>query len=173
VLVASAATLGHKGEGVALDSVAQISVAFTATLGDTFGRIVFALGMGGCSLVALIVVCLSGAWAVGETMGARRSLEEHPRDAPWFYASLVAMLLGAGALVTSGVNLVELSIATGVVNALLIPLVLGLLYQLARTALDASIRLKGRYSAWVAIVFLATAALGLYAAIAGIFGSSV
>jgi Mn2+/Fe2+ NRAMP family transporter len=171
MLIAAAATLGSKGQGVALDSVGQISVAFTATLGDTSGRIVFALGMGGCSLVALIVVCLSGAWAVGEGVGVRRSLEEHPRDAPWFYASLAAMLIGAATLVASGVNLVEVSIATGVVNALLVPLVLWLLYQLARTTLGASIRLRGGYRTAVAVVFLVTGAIGLYAAVMGIFGS--
>ena len=167
VLVASAATLGQHHGGVTLDSVPQIAIAFTHALGDTFGRIVFALGLSGCALVAMIVVCLTAAWAVGEATGVRHSLEQHPAEAPRFYAALVVMLVGAGALVCSGINLVRLSIATGVVNALLLPVVMGLLYRLARTELPEPNRLRGRYAVAVAVVFSLTAALGLYAGVVG------
>jgi Mn2+/Fe2+ NRAMP family transporter len=168
VLIAAAATLGQRDGVTVLDSVPQIAVAFTTSLGGTFGRVVFALGLSGCALVALIVVCLCAAWAVGEAMGTRHSLEQHPFDAPAFYGAFAVMLAGAGALVCSGINLVRLSIATGVGNALLLPVVLGLLYHLARTELPGKYRLKGGYAVFVAIVFATAAAVGCYA---GIFGA--
>ena len=73
-------------------------------------------------------------------------------------------------MVASGVNLVRLSIATGVVNALLLPVVLGFLYLLAVKALPKPHRLKGRYAKIVALMFLVTAGLGLYAGIFGAMG---
>jgi Mn2+/Fe2+ NRAMP family transporter len=168
VLVAAAATLGQDHGGHALDNVPQIATAFTAALGDTFGRVVFAIALSGCAIVALIVVCLCAAWAVGEATGARHSLEQHPSDAPLFYGAFVVMLLGAAALVCSGINLVKLSIATGVANALLIPLVLGLLYVLARTALPEGERPGRRYAVVLVVVFTVTAAIALFAGVTGI-----
>jgi Mn2+/Fe2+ NRAMP family transporter len=168
VLVAAAASLGQHGES--LDNVPQIAQAFTSVLGDTFGRIVFSVGLSGGALVATIVVCLTAAWSVGEVIGVRHSLEQHPSDAPWFYAAFGAMLVAAGALVCSGVSLINLSLAASVVNALLLPIVLVLLYRLARVELPESLRLKGRYAALVALVFAFASALALYAGIAGILG---
>ena len=170
VLIAAAATIGKRSSGVSLDSVPQIAEAFTPVLGDTIGRIVFAVGLSGGALVATIVVCLTSAWAIGEVTGFRHSLEHHPSEAPWFYTAFAVILVAGGLLVSSGVNLVRLSIATGVVNALLLPVVLGFLYLLARRVLPKSDRLKGPYALVVGVVFLVTAAFGLYAGIFGALG---
>jgi hypothetical protein len=70
--------------------------------------------------------------------------------------------------VSSGINLVSVSVAAGVLNAFLLPPVLGLLYLLARTALPEPLRLGGSYAALVALLFLIVAAGGLYAGIAGL-----
>ena len=168
VLVAAAASIGQ--HRVSLDNVPQIAGAFTPVLGDTFGRIVFAVGLSGGALVATIVVCLTAAWSVGEVIGVRHSLEQHPTEAPWFYAAFGVMLVAGGILVCSGVNLVRLSIATGVVNALLLPIVLVFLYRLACTELPESLRLQGKYAKMVGLIFMLTAGLGLYAGIAGALG---
>ena len=169
VLVAAAATLGKHGTN--LDSVPQIAEAFTAVLGDTFGRIVFAVGLSGGALVATIVVCLTAAWTMGEVTGVRHSLEHHPREAPWFYVAFAVMLVAGGAIVCSGVNLVRLSIATGVVNAILLPIVLWFVYRLACTELPESLRLKGSYAKLVGTAFTLAAALSAYAGIAGTWGN--
>jgi Mn2+/Fe2+ NRAMP family transporter len=166
LMIAAGATLGYGGP---LDTVAQIEIAFTATVGAEMGRAVFILGLSGGALVATIVVCLTLAWSVGEVLGVRHSLEHHPMQAPWFYGSLTLMLAASGVLVTSGINLVSLSIAAGVMNALLLPLVLGVLYCLARIALPESLRLRGTYAVLVALAFLIVAGVGLYAGIAGLF----
>ncbi|SPJ18513.1 Metal ion transporter, metal ion (Mn2+/Fe2+) transporter (Nramp) family [Burkholderiales bacterium] len=168
VLIAAAATVGRHGHGVSLDSVPEIANAFTAALGDTTGRVVFAIGLSGGALVATIVVCLTASWTIGEVTGFRHSLEHHPFEAPWFYSAFAVILVGGGVLVASGVNLVRLSIATGVINALLLPVVLGFLYLLALNALPDPYRLKGSYAKIIGLLFLATAGMGLYA---GIFGA--
>jgi Mn2+/Fe2+ NRAMP family transporter len=170
VLVAAAATLGaHAGAGE-LDNIPEIARAFTAALGSGYGRVVFAVGLTGGAMVALIVVCLSAAWAVGEAMGRRHSLEQHPGQALDFYAAFTVMLLGAGLIVCSGVSLVRLAIATGVANAVLLPLVLGCLYRLARTELPPELRLQGLYAGAVATTFVLTASIGFCAALVGSIG---
>ncbi|MDR3429964.1 divalent metal cation transporter [Silvimonas sp.] len=171
VLIATAAAFGHEGAGVPLDSVPQIAQAFTRVLGPDTGRILFAMALSGGALVATIVVCLSAAWALGEVFGMRHTLAQHPREAPWFYGAFGFMLLAGGVLVASGVNLIKLSIATGVINAILLPVVLGLLYWLARKELPQRYQLKGTYAVVIAILFGVTALFGLYAGLAGAWGS--
>jgi Mn2+/Fe2+ NRAMP family transporter len=170
VLIAAAATFHRNGQATELGSVAQIAAAFDEHLGGSIGHVVFALGLSGGALVATIVVCLTSAWSIGEMLGLRHSLEHHPREAPLFYGSFVLMLAVAGVLVGSGVNLIRLSIAMGVLNALLLPLVLWCLYRLAQLRLPPEFRIKGGYAATVAALFLATGGIGLYTGLAGIFG---
>jgi hypothetical protein len=54
-------------------------------------------------------------------------------------------------------------------NALLLPIVLGFLYLLARR-MPAPYRLRGAYAAFVAVVILISAGFGIYAGIAGLVG---
>jgi hypothetical protein len=112
-------------------------------------------------------VCLTLAWAIGEVLDVRHSLEHHPGQAPWFYGSLALILIAAGAVVASGINLVSLSVAAGVVNAFLLPMTLCSLYFLARTSLPEHLRLHGVYGVLVAVAFLVTGGLGLYASLVG------
>jgi Mn2+/Fe2+ NRAMP family transporter len=170
VLVAAAATLGSRAGIGQLNDIPEIARAFTSALGNVYGRIVFAVALSGCAMVALIVVCLSAAWAVGEAMGRRHSLERHPSEALHFYAVFTAMLVGAGLMVCSSVSLVRLAIATGVANAVLLPLVLGCLYHLARTELPPGLRLEGRYARVIAATFFLTASVGFFAAVVGSMG---
>jgi len=168
VVVTAAATLGGKGAG--LESVAQIGQAFGTLIGPVWGEAVFAIGLAGGALVATIVVCLSAVWALGEAMGVRHSLEQHPLQALWFYGPFAGLLIAGALLVASGVNLVRLSIAVGVINALMIPLMLLLLFVLARRVLPAAHRLRGGYALVVAGVFSLTSGLGLYAGLSGSLG---
>ncbi len=168
VLVATAATIGRSNPHAPLDTVQQIANALTPFLGQSTGRLLFALGMSGAAAVATIVVSLTAARGVGEVMGFKHSLEHHPREAPWFYGIFTTLLVLGGALVASNVNLVSLGVAMEVMNAVLLPIVLGFLYLLARHALPGALRLQGLYAAFVLGVITITAGFGLYAAINGI-----
>jgi Mn2+/Fe2+ NRAMP family transporter len=165
VLVAVAATIGRANPETPLQTVQQISDSLTPFLGVRMGRIVFAMAMSGSALIATIVVALTAAWSIGEITGARHSLADHPRDAPWFYGVFTLVLVAAGALVSSGINLVQLSVGVQIVNALLLPLVLGFLFILARKALPESYRLKGAYAHLVGAVILVTSVFSVYAAL--------
>lgn len=97
-------------------------------------------------------------------------LADNPREAPWFYGLFSACLVLGGVLVASGTNLVALSVGIQVLNAALLPIVLGFLFALAVGALPEPYRLKGAYAGVVGGVMLLTAGFGLYAAVAGILG---
>ena len=167
VLVATAATLGSAGRQSALDTVQQIASGLTPFLGEGTGRLLFGLGMTGSALVATIVVTLTAARTLGEVLGVRHSLAHSPREAPWFYGIYTVSLATGALLVASSVNLVSLSIGVQVMNAMLLPLVLGFLYLLARR-LPAPYRLEGAYGMFVAAVILLTAGFGVYAGLAGL-----
>jgi Mn2+/Fe2+ NRAMP family transporter len=169
--VAAAAAFGHGvTTGQQLDKIGDIADAFTAAIGPLAGRVVFDIGLSGGALVAAIVVCLTAAWAFGEVLGRRHSLSESPTRAPWFYGGFTVVLVAGAALVASGVNLVRLAVAAGVINALLLPIVLWFLWRVARRDLPENARLRGPYAAAVAVVMLLTAGLGVYAGVVGSLG---
>ncbi|MBV8657006.1 MAG: divalent metal cation transporter [Burkholderiales bacterium] len=170
VLIVTAATLAKSGSAAPLDTVQQIADAITPFLGEQAGRLLFAMGISGAALVATIVVTLTAARALGEVMGYRHSLEHSPREAPWFYAIYTLALILAAVVVGSGANLVTLSVGVQVMNALLLPIVLGFLYLLARR-LPEPYRLKGIYAWIVAAIIAVTVGLGVYSGIAGLFTS--
>ena len=167
VLIATAATLGRAHTGATLDTVQQIAQAITPFLGEDAGKLLFAMGMIGSALVATIVVTLTAARTMGEVLGVKHSLEHAPREAPWFYGIYTASLVVGGLFVASGVNLVSVSVGVQVMNALLLPIVLGFLYLLARR-LPEPHRLKDGYAIVVALAILLSAGFGVYAGITGI-----
>ncbi len=168
VLVAAAATLASSGASAGISSVGEISNALSLLLGENVGRLVFSAGVLGASLVAAIVCSLALAWGVGEVAGYRRSLEYHPFEAKWFYGVYAACVVGAAALVWFVPDLVWLSIAAQVLNAFLLPLVIGFLVALAVKALPEPLRPRGFYL-WVLIGISAIViAVGLYGGVSGL-----
>lgn len=168
VLISTAATLGKKNPGAALNTVHQISEALIPFLGSVAGKILFAIGMTGAALIAAIVVSLTAAWALGEITGFKHSLEHRPKEAPWFYATYIFILMIAAMIVVSGINLVKLSVAVEVMNALLLPIVLGFLFLLSKKMLPEKYKLRGFYGWFVGIILLITVTFGLYAGVSGI-----
>jgi Mn2+/Fe2+ NRAMP family transporter len=167
-LAATAATLGKHGGDRALDTVEQIAEAITPYLGEIGGKLLFGLGMVGASLVAAIVVTLTAARAVAEALGKPNSLDHEPRDAKWFYGAYALTLIVGAIIVASQVDLVSLSVAVQVMNALLLPIVVGFLFLLARR-LPEPYRLQGGYG-FVAVALTAVVVIfGVYSGIAGIW----
>jgi len=163
VLIATAATLSGSPATATLDSVWGIARSLEPYLGHVVGVGLFAVGMMGAALVSAIVVSLTAAWALGETLGYSHSLRTRPRESPWFYGVYTGLLIAGALLVILREDLVSLTIAVEVMNALLLPIVLGFLYLLARRALPAPYRLRGWYAVLVGIVVLITSAFAVYA----------
>src|ERR1700735_5072851 len=107
------------------------------------GNLVFGLGVLGAGMVAAIVASLALAWGVGEVTGRKRSLEHHPLQAKWFYGVYTVCVAGSAALVGFWPNLISLNVGVQVMNALLLPLVLGFLVRLAMVTLPEAQPLKG------------------------------
>jgi Mn2+/Fe2+ NRAMP family transporter len=165
VVVAAAAAFHHGAAGEGLGSVGRIADAFAVSVGPAAGRAVFALGLSGGALVAAIVVCLTAAWAFGEVFAPAGT---RPAQGPHFRAAFAGVLILGAALVGSGLNLVALAIAAGVLNALLLPVVLWFLVRMALSELPAEVRPRGFHAVALAVVLALTAALGLYAGLAGL-----
>jgi Mn2+/Fe2+ NRAMP family transporter len=168
VLVAAAATIGHRHTGASLNSIGDITRVLAAVLGPDVGRFVFGVGTLGAAMVAAIVVSLAAAWGFGEVTGRRHSLEHHPFEAPWFYGAYVLSIVSGAIIVGLVPDLVALNIGVEVMNALLLPLVLGFLVLLALRALPDAHRLSGLYAWIVVAISLLTAGLGVYGGLSGL-----
>ena len=169
VLMVTAAVLWNGHSTAPLNTVGQIADALTPTLGASLGRTLFGLGILGAAMVAAIVVALAAAWGFGEVTGYKHSLEQHPAEAPWFYAVFSAGVIGGALVVAFVPDLVALSIGVEVMNALMLPLVLGFLVALAAKALPPEHRLRGGYFWLVIAVVALTAGLGVYGGLSSLF----
>jgi len=168
VLVAAAATIGRGGRSDAgMDTVGDLAGALIPFLGDGMGKLVFSMGILGAGMVASIVATLALAWGLGEVAGYKRSLDLRPSDATWFYGVYGVGVLGCAVMVLVWPNLVALNIGVQIMNALLLPLVLGFLVALARRALPPAVRLHGWYFWLVCVLIGVTTALGVFGGLNG------
>lgn len=167
VLIACAATIGHGKPDASLETVGDMAQALTPFLGTTMGNLVFGLGVLGAGMVAAIVVSLAFAWGLGEVTGYRRSLELHPLEAHWFYGVYAACVIAGAGLVAVWPDLVSLNVGVQVMNALMLPVVLGFLIALAVKALPRAYRLRGWYLWVVVAVATITCALGVFGGLSG------
>ncbi len=168
VLVTTAATLGAAHGTQSLSTVGEIAQSLVPYLGRNSGRLVFGLGIAGAAMVAIIVTSLAAAWGLGEMTGYKHSLESRPTEAPWFYAVYAAAVGGSAVLVGRVPNLIELNLGIEVMNALLLPLVLGFLVLLAARALPEEHRLRGARLWIVGATCAITSGVGIWCALGGI-----
>ena len=167
VLVACAATIGLRHPDASLASVGDMAAALTPFLGLAVGKLVFGAGVLGAAMVAAIVCSLAFAWGLGEVSGHRHSLEYHPFEAPWFYGVYAACVIGGACIVAVWPDLVALNVGVQVVNALMLPMVLGMLIALAVKALPPAHRLRGAGLWTVVLLSLLTCAVGVLGAVSG------
>lgn len=150
IIITVAATIGKNNPNTSLNNIQQISDALTPFLGDTLGKVVFAVGISGAALVAAIVVSLASSWGFGELFDKPCSLNNRWCEAPLFYGCYVAALLTGGGIVLSGAPLIQLSIWVEVLNSLLLPIVLGFLLALGWTALPE----KHQLGVWEKVILM-------------------
>ena len=168
IVVASAATLGVAHRGAPLGSIGQIASALAPFLGHREAVLFFGLGMIGASVVAALVVTLAGAWGMSEVLGWRHSLNDAPTAAPGFYALAVSGTALGAVLVLLAPNLVNLSVDVEVLNACLLPVVLGFLLALEARTLPAELRMRGAWRVTTYAVTAVVMALGVAAALTAV-----
>ena len=167
VLIACAATIGRGDPNASLASVGDMSQALTPFLGTAVGNLVLGLGVLGAGMVAAIVCSLAFAWGLGEVAGYRRSLEYRPLEARWFYGVYTVCVIAGAVAVAAWPDLVSLNVGVQVMNALMLPLVLGFLIALSMRALPRAHRLRGPYLWVVLTVSVLTCALGVFGGLSG------
>ncbi|MEO6922659.1 MAG: divalent metal cation transporter, partial [Bryocella sp.] len=167
VLIATAATIGKVNPNTSLNTIGDIVHALTPFMGSTMGRMLFSLGVLGAAMISSVVVSLAAAWGFGEVTGYKHSLEHNPLEAPWFYVVFTVGVLAGAVMVAIIPNLVGLTIWVEVMNAFLLPLVLGFLVVLAIKVLPQDNRLSGAYRWLVIAVTSLTSILAVYAGLRG------
>ncbi len=164
VVIVTAVGIHASNPNATLNDVKDISHALVPVLGKTSGVVLFGLGMAGASFLAAIVVSLAGAWGLTEALGMKRSLDMPFKKAKGFYSVYTLAHIGGATIVLLGIPLVNLMIDVEVMNAALLPIVLGFLILLEIKALPKEYRMSGahKYIAWVLTGI--TIAFGLYTA---------
>lgn len=143
VVIAMAASVGRSHPGASLNTIQDIAGALRPVLGAAGAPIVSGLGMVGAGFLAAIVVSLAGAWGISEAFNAKHSLNLPFRQARGFYITYTAAHVGGALLVLSGISLISLTLDIEVMNAILLPIVLGFLLALEQVALPPEYRMKG------------------------------
>jgi NRAMP (natural resistance-associated macrophage protein)-like metal ion transporter len=162
VVIVTAATIGKTNPNQPLNDIQQIAQGLIPFLGVAGAKVIFGLGMIGASFIAALVVSLAGAWGIGEAFGFNHSLNHKVSEAKWFYLIYSLAHIGGAILVIASVNLVQLNVDVEVMNAMLLPVVLGFLLVLESKALPKEWKMKGLYKYLVWTLSGMVMAFGLY-----------
>jgi Mn2+/Fe2+ NRAMP family transporter len=119
ILVASGATLGTHHQHV--ETADQAAQALRPLAGPLAG-VLFALGLLASAIIASPVIMASGAYVTASAFGWPRGLTRTPRQAPQFYAVLVAQTVVAVVLAVSGIGPIRLLFLASLVGGVATPL---------------------------------------------------
>ena len=162
-VVTFAATVGVVGHHVSLGSVSDLATAISPYIGSTPAKIFTGLSLMGGSLVAALVVALAGTWGVTEVLNWRHSLNErlNKSNVGFYTIYCLAHIIGA-VIVLMNIDLVDIAVSVEVMNALLLPIVLGFLLLLEAKALPKEYRMHGLYRFFVTSACLVVMIFGMY-----------
>lgn len=163
IVVTFAATVGLHSHGASLNSVGDLSKALYPFIGSMGARVLLAAAVLGAALVASLVASLAAAWGLSEVLDWSHSLNSRPskRNAKFYVTYTLAHVLG-GALVLTGISYIHLAIDVEILNALLLPVILGFLLLLEAKALPNALRMHGMRRIVTTTLCVAVIAFGLY-----------
>jgi Mn2+/Fe2+ NRAMP family transporter len=167
VVLAFAATVARHHRGVALNSIGEMSAALRPFIGGVGANVLLGAAVLGAALVAGLVASLAGAWGISEVFGWTHTLNELPsrKTAKFYVVYGLAHVVGA-VVVLFSFDLIDLVVDVEVMNALLLPIVLGLLLALEARALPVEHRMHGWRRIMATGLCLVVIAFGLYTALA-------
>lgn len=129
IIIVTAATLFKVG--VHVEDAKDAAMALAPLAGEA-STILFALGLLGASLLAVLVLPLSTTYAICEAFGFERGLNRSFRDAPVFYGSFIGIIVFSVLIVLiPGMPLFQMMILSQTLNAILLPVILLLVLRLA------------------------------------------
>jgi Mn2+/Fe2+ NRAMP family transporter len=119
-------------------------------------------------MLSIPVLAGATAYAVAETFGWRESLELKPRQAKAFYGVIVLSMLVALLLNLAGIEPVHFLILAATLNGLAAPILMAIIWWLARDKNLLGRWASGRLSQWLlGIAALAMGSLPIFWLIAG------
>ena len=138
VVITTAATLF--AHGIHVETAEQAALAL-APLAGPQAKYLFNVGLIGASLLAASVLPLATTYAICEAFGWERGINHRPREAPIFYGLYTGLImLSAAVVMLPGVPLFLLMWLSQTLNAILLPVLLVLMLQLAN-----DLQLMGTY----------------------------
>ena len=166
IMATAAATLHAQGL-TEVNSAADAAQALKPIAGE-FASLLFLLGILGVGLLSIPVLAGATAYAVAETFGWRESLELKPRQAKAFYAVIVVSMLVALLLNLIGIEPVQFLILAATLNGLSAPILMAIIWWLARDKNLLGKWASGRISQLVlGVATLAMASLPIFWLLAG------
>lgn len=165
VAVACAATL-HQA-GVRIESAGDAAAALRPLAGQA-ATLLFGVGLLGASLLAAAIVPIATSYAIAEAAAVPASLDLDAHHFQWFYAAFVGLTIAAVVVVLlPGIPFVRLVVGSQVMNALLLPLHLGVLLLLARDRAlmgDAVLAPRVIRAGWVSVLLVVACVLTMLVA---------
>jgi Mn2+/Fe2+ NRAMP family transporter len=130
IVIACAATLHVRG--ISINDAGDAARALEPLAGHLAATL-FGFGFVGAALLAAAIVPLSTAYSVAEASGAPCDVNDSLKEAPLFYASFLAMVVVAAALVLiPGAPLIPILFLSQALNAVLLLVLLPFMRRLAR-----------------------------------------
>jgi len=162
IILTTAATLHAHGVHD-IDSAAQTAQALKPVAGS-FASALFAMGIVGTGLLAVPVLAGSAAYAVGETMHWKSSLESKPGKARGFYAVITVATLAGTAMNFVNVNPIKALFWTAVINGVIaVPMLAAVMLVASKHKAMGDFAISGtlRTMGWITTAVMATCVVGM------------
>jgi Mn2+/Fe2+ NRAMP family transporter len=162
IILTTAATLHAHGVHD-IESAAQTAQALKPVAGS-FASALFAMGIVGTGLLAVPVLAGSAAYAVGETMKWRSSLESKPGKARRFYAVIAVATLAGTAMNFVHVNPIKALFWTAVINGVIaVPMLAAVMLVAAKRDAMGKFAISGmlRAMGWLTTAVMAACVVGM------------
>ncbi len=146
-----------------IESAAQTAQALKPVAGS-FASALFAMGIVGTGLLAVPVLAGSAAYAVGETMRWRSSLESKPGKARGFYAVIAIATLAGTAMNFVHVNPIKALFWTAVINGVIaVPMLAAVMLVAAKERAMGKFAISGvlRTMGWITTAVMAACVVGM------------
>jgi NRAMP (natural resistance-associated macrophage protein)-like metal ion transporter len=161
IIIATGATLFTHGIHE-ISSAAEAARALNPFAGQ-YAEALFGIGLLGASLLAAAILPIATAYVVSESLGYEKGVGRRREEAPVFVNIITAMIVIATIVaVVPGVPVFSLLVGVQVVNGVLLPINLFLIWRLSRSvALMGEHRNRGLLDGATAVTVVVTSALSL------------
>jgi NRAMP (natural resistance-associated macrophage protein)-like metal ion transporter len=162
IILATGATLFKAGK-TDIQSATDAAQALRPLAGNG-ASILLALGLIGAGFLAVPILTGSGAYALAEALGWKRSLDDKPRRAKAFYAVITLSTLVGMLINFIGVNPIKALFWTAVINGFLAPPLLVVIMMIANNKKIMGDRVNGVWLntlGWITTLAMFAAAIAL------------